>query len=76
MVTPNIRHFPTFPMKCNNRIKTRKYDSAMTQKLRVAKHFKRERSSTLQCQNLEREEVTLWLKKHSWIVKLEGARYL
>ena len=42
MVTSNIRHFPTCPMKCNSRRKTTHYESAMIQKLRVQKYFKKD----------------------------------
>ena len=69
MVTSNIRHFPTCPMKCNSKRKTINYESAMIQKLRIQKHFKKDDiNNTTVPKTAETEKVSSCLNRHSFVL--------
>lgn len=55
---PNIRLFPTFPMKCHSQRKTN-YERAMTQRLRREKHFIKEKINTVVSKTAERRSSNI-----------------
>lgn len=53
-------------MNCNSQRKITNYESAMIQKLRVQKHFKKDDiNNTTVPETAETEKVAPWLNRHS-----------